>query len=368
MSDAPRYPDTDGKSLDNQVKELKDYIINLHRYIRYAINNIDARNMTLSTAASVRKVGDIDNSISEIRQDIDNISLSVTTKNGKVSLALNGAGGGSGTIDLTGMVTFNNLAVSDGKTVINADNIKTGTITGAAFWSENKNAAGSVTGAVGMDGGGIWFFDGGNFDVDAALARLRVEDGVLNLTSGEKASNLMIDFGGNVSIYGSSITLNNKLTVDSAGDTNINGIAVQNYCMAYRNTAVSLTAAAENLIGFNSLELAKPSSYFELSGDGYVTCKKAGYVMVWGQIDIACASGNFNGSQSFLTIYKNKENTGIYTRIALPSDSNYATAIFIPYIIKVNANDTLGMRVWVPVAAKTSAGAPCRMFIQYVSS
>ena len=142
MSDAPRYPDTDGKSLNNQVRELKDYIINLHRYIRYALNNIDVRNMTLSTAASVRKVGDIDSSVSEIIQDVDRISLSVTTKNGKVSLALNGAGGGGGTIDLTGMVTFENLAASDGKTIINADNITTGKISAVGielegYWSDN---------------------------------------------------------------------------------------------------------------------------------------------------------------------------------------------------------------------------------------
>ena len=142
MSDAPRYPDTDGKSLDNQVRELKDYIVNLHRYIRYAINNIDVRNMTLSTAASVRKIGDIDTSVSEIMQDMDRISLSVTTKDGKVSLELNGAGGGGGTIDLTGMVTFENLAASDGKTIINADNITTGKISAVGielegYWSDN---------------------------------------------------------------------------------------------------------------------------------------------------------------------------------------------------------------------------------------
>lgn len=217
MSDAPRYPDTDGKSLDNQVRELKDYIINLHRYIRYALNNIDVRNMTLSTAASVRKVGDIDTSVSEIIQDVDRISLSVTTKDGKVSLALNGAGGGEGTIDLTGMVTFENLAASDGKTIINADNITTGIINGAAFWSENKDSLGNVTGAVGMDGGGIWFFNGDNFDVDVSRARLRIENDTLNFTSGEVMSDLLIDFGGSVSINGSPITLNgaNPFTTSS---------------------------------------------------------------------------------------------------------------------------------------------------------
>ena len=162
MSDAPRYPDTDGKSLDNQVRELKDYIINLHRYIRYALNNIDVRNMTLSTAASVRKVGDIDSSVSEIIQDVDRISLSVTTKDGKVSLALNGAGGGGGTIDLTGMVTFSNLETS-GQTVINADNITTGkisavdiegvNITGSTIISEKVSSEGTNT--LSINGGSV---------------------------------------------------------------------------------------------------------------------------------------------------------------------------------------------------------------------
>lgn len=307
MSDAPRYPDTDGKSLDNQVKELKDYIINLHRYIRYAINNIDARNMTLSTAASVRKVGDIDNSISEIRQDIDNISLSVTTKNGKVSLSLNGAGGGAGTIDLTGMVTFNNLAVSDGKTVINADNIKTGTITGAAFWSENKNAAGSVTGAVGMDGGGIWFFDGGNFDVDAALARLRVEDGVLNLTSGEKASNLMIDFGGNVSIYGSSITLNNKLTVHANGVVSTGGALTVGGPLYANGNRIFLKANGVDYL-LSDIDASKKWMSFNYSGYSNKTLASSifgygVYLRSSNTVHISCL-GATNGQNGDMSLWK----------------------------------------------------------------
>lgn len=459
MSDAPRYPDTDGKSLDNQVRELKDYIINLHRYIRYALNNISARNMTSNTASAVRKVDklsgetqelsstvkqtaesvsstvqrvtkvekDLENietlsvvdttvkyavsdsterpiswvddmptapagqylwtmttvtysdgktsttysyalqgekgdkgdtgpqgpqgiqgkpgatgpqgpqgiqgdtgpqgpqgetgpqgekgetgaqgpqgiqgkpgadgvnventtryymlalsspakptvnpppsqwgtteptytpgnkenlyftdctgfsdgtfaysdislsssyaaakaayeeastARSEIIQLADKISLSVETKNGKASIVIGTDGTGkAGEIDLTGMVTFSNLETS-GQTVINADNISTGIINGAAFWSENKDSLGNVTGAVGMDGGGIWFFNGDNFDVDVSRARLRIENDTLNFTSGEVMSDLLIDFGGSVSINGSPITLNgaNPFTTSS---------------------------------------------------------------------------------------------------------------------------------------------------------
>ena len=86
MSDAPRYPDTDGKSLDNQVRELKDYIINLHRYIRYALNNISARNMTSNTASAVRKVdklsGETQELSSTVRQTAESISSTVQGREG----------------------------------------------------------------------------------------------------------------------------------------------------------------------------------------------------------------------------------------------------------------------------------------------
>lgn len=263
MSDAPRYPDTDGKSLDDQVRELKDYIINLHRYIRYALNNIDVRNMTLSTAASVRKVGDIDTSVSEIIQDVDRISLSVTTKDGKVSLALNGAGGGGGTIDLTGMVTFSNLETS-GQTVINADNITTGKIT--ALDIEGVNITGSVFKSnngidtspnfreltvdedvlsfsnLDMYGGifqwgadydieGIWFYSGYNHYNFAGL----------NIDTSRKL-NIYADNG--VNITGSPITLNSKLTVGSDGSLTVEGslYAIGNrICMRYNDADYLVT-------------------------------------------------------------------------------------------------------------------------------
>ena len=79
MSDAPRYPDTDGKSLDNQVRELKDYIINLHRYIRYALNNISARNMTSNTASAVRKVDKLSGETQELSSTVKQTAESVSS-------------------------------------------------------------------------------------------------------------------------------------------------------------------------------------------------------------------------------------------------------------------------------------------------
>ena len=79
MSDAPRYPDTDGKSLNNQVRELKDYIINLHRYIRYALNNISARNMTSNTASAVRKVDKLSGETQELSSTVKQTAESVSS-------------------------------------------------------------------------------------------------------------------------------------------------------------------------------------------------------------------------------------------------------------------------------------------------
>lgn len=80
MSEEPRYPETEGKNLQQRVAALEDYIVNLHRYIRYALGHIDANNMTPKTAK-----------------------------------------------EFTGNVKFSDLA-EPGKTEINGSNIKTGTI------------------------------------------------------------------------------------------------------------------------------------------------------------------------------------------------------------------------------------------------
>lgn len=89
MSEEPRYPNTEGKDLDTQVRELKDYIVNLQRYIRYALNNIDGRNMTKGARVSLGKVGEIEvkveqtdkglktivGKVNNVETDVQNIKL-----------------------------------------------------------------------------------------------------------------------------------------------------------------------------------------------------------------------------------------------------------------------------------------------------
>lgn len=56
MANEPRYPNTDGKPVDKQLQELKDYTINLQRYVRWALRNIGTKNMDRATADTLRNI------------------------------------------------------------------------------------------------------------------------------------------------------------------------------------------------------------------------------------------------------------------------------------------------------------------------
>lgn len=77
----------------------------------------------------VGRVDDLEDDYSEISQKLNSISLSVSTTDGVASIVLSvdGSQAGSGSIDLTGYVTFTNLS-TQGSTTINGANITTGTI------------------------------------------------------------------------------------------------------------------------------------------------------------------------------------------------------------------------------------------------
>lgn len=104
MSNEPRYPDLNEKSLGEQVAELKDYIVNLHRYIRYADNNIAERNLTRTLEDKINSYVDADGVI----HILDELGF-------------------DSEVGFYNYVTFHNLQ-TEGETIINGDNITTGTI------------------------------------------------------------------------------------------------------------------------------------------------------------------------------------------------------------------------------------------------
>lgn len=104
MSNEPRYPDLNEKSLGEQVAELKDYIVNLHRYIRYADNNIAERNLTRTLEDKIHSYVDADGVV----HILDELGF-------------------DSEVGFYNYVTFHNLQ-TEGETNINGDNITTGTI------------------------------------------------------------------------------------------------------------------------------------------------------------------------------------------------------------------------------------------------
>lgn len=98
-------------------REIKRKISNIETTFTVAVDNITGR------------VDDLEGNYTEISQKVDSISLSVTTTDGVASIVLSvdGETAGSGSINLTGYVTFTNLS-TPGSTTINGGNITTGTI------------------------------------------------------------------------------------------------------------------------------------------------------------------------------------------------------------------------------------------------
>jgi len=95
----------------------------------------------------VSAIGDADGNISALQQTVNSLTLSVYTDNGISYVGLTKDGVtvyATGTIDMTGLVTFTDLSGS-GTTVINGDNIVSGTITGTTLISEDHDYPGWLT-------------------------------------------------------------------------------------------------------------------------------------------------------------------------------------------------------------------------------
>lgn len=149
MSEAPRYPDTEGESLEKRVNLLEDYIVKLHRYIRYANEHISSRNLTKTLRGKILKI-----------DDIDGLSLTVKKADGTTSeVNLE-----NGILDLQGLV-FNILSSSgENGTTIDAGNIKTGTIKAISIEGCNISSSDYTEGAtrfsmVTLDGGKLYFWE-----------------------------------------------------------------------------------------------------------------------------------------------------------------------------------------------------------------
>lgn len=170
----------EGKNTEEKLQQMTSYLYMLLEQLRYTLANLGKENIneaefksiaeTITQPVYVRleddegqisallltaegltsRITDAEGNLSALTQTVNGMTLSVT--NGEASstirLSANGVTISSARIRFTGVVTFDDLEES-GSTVINGDNITTGTIEGRTFRSI-LSAAGNVGGEIEM--------------------------------------------------------------------------------------------------------------------------------------------------------------------------------------------------------------------------
>lgn len=170
----------EGKNTEEKLQQMTSYLYMLLEQLRYTLANLGKENINeaefksiaeiitqpvyvrlegdegqisallLTAEGLTSRITDAEGNLSALTQTVNGMTLSVT--NGEASstirLSANGVTISSARIRFTGVVTFDDLEES-GSTVINGDNITTGTIEGRTFRSI-LSAAGNVGGEIEM--------------------------------------------------------------------------------------------------------------------------------------------------------------------------------------------------------------------------
>ncbi len=421
MSDLPRYPDTTGKDVTKRIDELENYIINLHRFLRFALETIDEKNMTAGARGQFLEIkglytelyadetgllsrmtnaeggvstlqqnvngltstvqantgdifdlqGDVLNAegnistlgqnMSTLTQTVQGFSLDVT--NGLTSSTIKLKSGeaefSSQTISMNGLVKFTDLATA-GSTTINGANITAGTLTLNSIESES--------------GDDVLTMDSGGFKVEsthqpaegdpAQTTIYKLKDGQIQGIGNNGIVNSYVGVNpalGVVDIYGQEININGGLV--------INGKSFVSQCFIGISRASGQTIAGKTitklLFTTTTLEENDPLSVLTPYSSG-IRCISSGHVKIWGTVDLSPSTSNTAGEVGYIMLYKNGAATSYYTRIFI-SLNNQTTFNFDPIIINVTANDYFNFYMYAPVGGVTGSGAAMRMYAEYMN-
>lgn len=120
--------------LSTQITETAEGV---ESRVTQQINNVETQYSSLNQTVdeNTSTIANVDGRVTEIRQDLNNISLGVSNgeTSSKIVLTIGNEGAGQITVEspeitMNGVVTFTDLSTSNDKTIITADNIKTGSI------------------------------------------------------------------------------------------------------------------------------------------------------------------------------------------------------------------------------------------------
>lgn len=303
MSDFPNYPEVDNANLTKKVNELEDYIIRLERYIRYALENIDERNMTLATAKKIN-----------------------------------------------GAVTFTDLASDTGETVIDGGNIRTGTITGATFYTERRQLDDTIDSALGISGGEVRFYSGGEeATYDSSVAVLDVKTGQLSITSGETSAGCTIGFDGMVQVGSQT-----SLKLNAPAYTVTNPAVFRSAIKAASGTAATASTTTANLgngadINLQTFTEYDPDNIFSnarySSSYGYgIKVAKAGKYLLMASGNVATASASATAVTLALRKVTSSGTSSYLMRSQMVHASTSAYTVSIaPFVATLAANDCLSL-------------------------
>ncbi|MEA4947049.1 MAG: hypothetical protein VB058_05750 [Oscillospiraceae bacterium] len=189
------------------LKKMANHIRQMQEELEYKLGNLDSENFNETglseiTSPLTAQIGDVEGQVTELKLDMN--GLSIVVQNGDESSVLLLKSGSvilsSGTIQLSGMVTFSDLAGS-GTTTINGSNITTGTI------SADRVSGGTLQGAVirsdreGMGGGYLTIMNSSIYlegqNGNTMMIEWSYEDGKMYIRAGDV---LGIKSGGNMAI------------------------------------------------------------------------------------------------------------------------------------------------------------------------
>lgn len=139
-----------GKSVEEKLGMVSDFLFQLMEHQRYLFNNLDTRNFNPTGLANWEnqitepiygRIADVAENVSAIVQKVNSITLSVANKETSSTITLKAGDTtiASQKIAMSGLVTFKALS-QEGATTINGSNITTGTLSAESIKLRGKFA------------------------------------------------------------------------------------------------------------------------------------------------------------------------------------------------------------------------------------
>lgn len=196
----------DASNPEEAIRKMANHIRQLQEELEYKLANLDGANFNETglkeiTQPVYAKIGDVEGQVTKLALDMDGLTIEVSngSESSVVSLKSGSIVLSSGTIQLSGLVSFSDLA-GNGTTTINGANIKTGTI------SADRVSGGTLEGVAILSnspttGNNVEIYDGdiivGNGQGTGASFYYNTADGKVYLSAN---CILGIHSGGNMAI------------------------------------------------------------------------------------------------------------------------------------------------------------------------